>query len=99
MHHIHPIELTFPLTELFSYYQGGGFPITKEGRLKFGYRGRKVKFPYFCVKMHILTLDFIVHQLPRSSDEIWTVGDSGDGCEPRNTNMSQTDIHTPNKVH
>ncbi|RJE25190.1 FAD dependent oxidoreductase [Aspergillus sclerotialis] len=23
------------------YYQGGGFPITKEGRLKFGYRGRK----------------------------------------------------------
>ncbi|KIW17035.1 hypothetical protein PV08_04226 [Exophiala spinifera] len=23
------------------YYQGGGFPITKEGRLKFGFRGRK----------------------------------------------------------
>lgn len=26
-----------------SYYQGGGFPITKEGRLKFGFRGRKVR--------------------------------------------------------
>jgi sarcosine oxidase/L-pipecolate oxidase len=25
-----------------SYYQGGGFPISKEGRLKFGFRGRKV---------------------------------------------------------
>jgi sarcosine oxidase/L-pipecolate oxidase len=25
------------------YYQGGGFPITKEGRLKFGFRGRKVR--------------------------------------------------------
>ncbi|KAF4461055.1 sarcosine oxidase [Fusarium albosuccineum] len=24
-----------------SYYQGGGFPISKEGRLKFGFRGRK----------------------------------------------------------
>ncbi|KAJ6141554.1 hypothetical protein N7470_009944 [Penicillium chermesinum] len=24
-----------------SYYQGGGFPISKSGRLKFGYRGRK----------------------------------------------------------
>lgn len=25
-----------------SYYQGGGFPITKEGRLKFGFRGQRV---------------------------------------------------------
>ncbi|QKX54296.1 uncharacterized protein TRUGW13939_01381 [Talaromyces rugulosus] len=24
-----------------NYYQGGGFPISKEGRLKFGFRGRK----------------------------------------------------------
>ena len=24
------------------YYQGGGWPITREGRLKFGFRGRKV---------------------------------------------------------
>jgi sarcosine oxidase/L-pipecolate oxidase len=30
----------------YSYYQGGGFPITKEGRLKFGFRGRK--FTNFC---------------------------------------------------
>jgi len=25
-----------------SAYEGGGFPITKEGRLKFGFRARKV---------------------------------------------------------
>lgn len=25
-----------------SYYEGGGFPITREGRLKFGFRARTV---------------------------------------------------------
>ena len=38
----HPIKRPTALIIFSSYYQGGSFPISKEGRLKFGFRGRKV---------------------------------------------------------
>lgn len=44
--------VTFPTADVSSsYYQGGSFPITKEGRLKFGFRGRKVRV-IFC-RVHV----------------------------------------------
>lgn len=32
----------FQLITTIRIYEGGGFPITREGRLKFGFRARKV---------------------------------------------------------
>lgn len=43
---------------LSRYYQGGCFPITKEGRLKFGFRGRKVPTLPLGLGHSCLLLDF-----------------------------------------
>lgn len=55
----------------FRYYQGGSFPITKEGRLKFGFRGRKVSRLVGCSAVEqeevLITCGGAVHQFPRPS--------------------------------
>jgi hypothetical protein len=56
--------LLFP-NDSFSCYSGGGYPISKEGRLKFSFRGRKVSEVSFQVTILISHLG-AVYEFPRS---------------------------------
>lgn len=46
----------FQLITIIRIYEGGGFPITREGRLKFGFRARKVFLDSFFFRGYRLTV-------------------------------------------
>ncbi|KND91998.1 L-pipecolate oxidase [Tolypocladium ophioglossoides CBS 100239] len=61
------------------YFEGVGFPITKEGRLKFGFRGRKVsEAQCSCYRLMIQMFGCrAVHQFPRPSHRTQSVCSKG----------------------